>query len=573
MSKDEPPRSSTLDARSLFEDAERGGPDAPAAARLAGVLAERYDPDLARKSLKLALRLEPHDPTPRLALARLNAEAGDLDAAQREAGLVLKDAVDEAARARAAFMLGEIARFEGRPQARDYYETTMRIEDALLFRDRTDATAARWFARARGRLAELDASEGQFERARTGAEGALALLYGCASQVGETPVIAADIADAEMRMAALDLDNGAPTQARRRLNGAIQRYEALAITETNEPHWRAVLGDAWALAAEADYLRGAKDEARGAMDKSLQARLTLAAEHGEAWSLAGAWRVRGALLAAIGDGDGAAASLAHARLLAERLYAAAHGSEPHARFLAHTMLDQSDHALRRGDIDVARGAADSARKICEAFASADDAASIWFAEAASAWDRLGEAARLAGAFAQSQDAFARSVQLRRMAQTGQPHNERFRRNLAASLIKLGEAALAAGSPQSARAAFSESTSLRIHLAERAPKDAATAHMLAVALERLGLAAHGCGDTQAARNAWEEELELAARIFPNPDSLEALRFRAIVEGHLAGLGGADADARRRSALARLDTLARTGPLSGQEAALRKRLWSP
>src|SRR5262249_60209987 len=142
-----------------------------------------------------------------------------------EAGLVLKDAVDEAARARAAFMLGEIARFEGRPQAREHYETTMRIEDGLLAHDRTDAAASRWYARARGRLAELDASEGQFARARTGAEGALALLYGCASQVGETPVIAADIADAEMRMAALDLDNGAPTQARRRLNAAIQRYE------------------------------------------------------------------------------------------------------------------------------------------------------------------------------------------------------------------------------------------------------------------------------------------------------------------------------------------------------------
>src|SRR5262249_60121326 len=118
----------------------------------------------------------------------------------------------------------------------------------------------------------------------------------------------------------------------------------------------------------------------------------------------------------------------------------------------------------------------------------EDAAPIWFAEAASAWDRLGEVARLAGVVSKANDAFARSVQFRRMALTGNPDNERFKRNLAASLIKLGEAALEADSPQSARAAFAESTGLRIHLAERAPKDAASAHMLAVALERLGLAA-------------------------------------------------------------------------------------
>jgi len=97
-------------------------------------------------------------------------------------------------------------------------------------------------------------------------------------------------------------------------------------------------------------------------------------------------------------------------------------------------------------------------------------------------------------------------------------------------------------------------------------------MLAVALERLGLAARACGDAHAARGAWEEELDLADRIFADAESLEALRFRAIVEAHLGSLGGADADIRRRSALARLDTLARAGVLTTQEIALRKRLWS-
>lgn len=560
------------DPDALLAEARLKGPGAALAARRASVLAEVRDPALAREALRLAVQMEPRDPAPRLALARLHAEAGDLDAARAEAALVLKDAIDEGARARAAFLLGEIARFQGDPAARGFYETTQRIEDALLSRDRSDPIAARWFARARGRLAELDAAAGEFERARTGAEGALAMLYGCASQLSETPVIAADIADAEMRMAAFDLDHGSANSARRRLTAAIQRYEALAITEAAEPHWRAVLADAWALAAEADYVRGARPDARAAMDKALQARLGLASEYGEAWALAGTWRVRAALLTAIDDPDAAAESLAQARILAERLYAATHGSEPQARFLVHTMLDQADHALRGGDIATARDAADSARKICEGFASAADAAPIWFAEAASCWDRLGEAARLAAVMPKMQEAFERAVQFRRMALNADRGNVRFKRNLAASLLKVGEAALETNAPQSARAAFAESASLRIQLADGAPKDAATAHMLAVALERLGLASRACGDSEGARAAWEEELDLTNRIFGDAESHEAQRFRAIVEGHLASLGGADADARRRSALNRLDALAQAGALTAQETALRKQLWS-
>lgn len=560
------------DPDALMSEARRQGPGAALAARRAAVLSEVRDPALAREALSLAVQMEPRDPTPRLALARLHAEAGDLDAARAEASLVLKDAIDEGARARAAFLLGEIARFQNDGAARGFYETTQHIEAALLARDRSDPTAARWFARARGRLAELDAANGDFDRAHTGGEGALAMLYGCASQVGETPVIAADIADAEMRMAAFDLDSGNANSARRRLNAAIQRYEALAITETAEPHWRAVLADAWALAAEADYVRGANADARAAMDKALQARLGLASQYGEAWALAGTWRVRAALLAAIDDSNGATESLAQARILAERLYASAHGGEMQARFLVHTMLDQADHSLRDGDVVNAREAADSARKVCEGFASASEAAPAWFGEAASCWDRLGEAARIAGVGGNAQDAFARAVEFRRMSCDADRNNIRFRRGLAAALIKLGESELNANAPASARSAFLESTNLRLALAEASPKDAASAYMLAVALERLGLAARACGDSLAARGAWEEELELAERIFEDPESIEALRFRAIVEAHLASLGGADADLRRRSALTRLDSLAQAGVLTTQEAALRKRLWS-
>ena len=82
------------------------------------------------------------------------------------------------------------------------------------------------------------------------------MLRATAAQIGEPPVLAADIADAELRLAALELDACEPKSARRRAGEAIGRYEALAVTEKDEPHWRAVLADAWALAAEADYARG-----------------------------------------------------------------------------------------------------------------------------------------------------------------------------------------------------------------------------------------------------------------------------------------------------------------------------
>src|SRR5262249_25303627 len=158
--------------------------------------------------------------------------------------------------------------------------------------------------------------------------------------------------------------------------------------------WRAVLSDAWALAAEADYVRGAPSDARAAMDKALQARMKLAAERGETWALAGTWRLRAALLAAIDDQAGAADALVQARSLAERLCAEAKGGEAQARFLIHTLLDQADHALRRMALETARDAADHARQLAEAFARAAGADPGWYGEAAAAWDRLGEAARL-----------------------------------------------------------------------------------------------------------------------------------------------------------------------------------
>jgi tetratricopeptide (TPR) repeat protein len=562
-----------FDPDALMARARAGGPGAAAAANRAGLLAERLgEIGLAREALALAARLEPLDPAPRLALARLHAEAGELDAAQAEAAAVLAEAVDQAARARAAFMLGELARFQNEiARARGFYEQTLQIEETILAADRNDPTAARWYARARGRLADLDAAAGAFGRARTGAEGALALLRAAAAQTGETPVLAADIADAELRLGALDLQSGQPASARRRFGEAIARYEALAVTEKTERHWRAVLADAWALAAEADYARGAAKPAREAMDKALRARLLLAADHPEeAWALAGTWRLRAALHAALGDAETAADSLAQARALAERQCARAPDAEAPARFLVHTLLDQADHALRMNETEAAREAADAARMRAESFARAAGAHGAWLGECGACWDRLGEVARAAGAAPQAQDAFARAVEFRRLARDRDPDDPRLTRALAAAQVKLGDAALAANAPETARAALTESVTLRLRLLDAAPDDTRASHALAAALERLGLAALDCGERATARGAWEDELALAGRIFAD-DDLEGARFRAIVESHLVSLGGPDAEAYRVAALARFDTLAKAGVLTEREAALRRKLW--
>lgn len=571
MDRNRPKRVST-EAAALLASAEAGGPDALASARLAAALAERDEPQLARRALALASRLDPLDPSPRLAAARLAAEMGDLDGARREAEGVLREAVDEAARARAAFMLGEIARITGEARrAREAYEMTLRIEDALLARDRANPTAARWYARARGRLAELDAANGDRATAHASAEGALAMLRAIAAQIGEPPALAADIADAELRLAAFELDADKPTSARRRTGEAIARYEALAVTEKDEPHWRATLSDAWMLAAEAELARGGGDQAREAMDKALQARVKLAAaDPHEAWELAGVWRKRAALREALGDMSSATDSLIQARALAEQLLAQSPHAEAPLRFLIHTLLDQADHALRQGDVVAANEAADAARARAEAGARSSSQNHDLLADAASAWDRLGEIARM-NSPARAQDAFARAVEFRRLAYDASARAPRFAAGLAAALVKAGDECLNRGANQSARAAFSESVSLRVTLADAAPEDANVALALAAALERLGLAAHAQGDRAAARAAWEDELLLADRIFRSEDDLAGVRFRAIVEAHLAQAGGPDAETHRRASLARFDTLAKAGVLTEREAALRRKLW--
>lgn len=557
----------------LLKEAEAGGPGAALAARRAAWLSEASDPATARQALALAARLEPLDAAPRLGLARLHAEAGDLADARREAEAVFKEAVDKAARARAAFILGELARAEDdRDAARAAYKAVLEIEDDLLKADRMNPQAARWYARARGRLAELDAADGERTRAKTGAEGALSMLKAVAAQMSESPALAADIADGEMQLGALELDEGQAAPARRRFAQAIARYEALILTEPREPHWRAVLADCWALAAEADYVRGAPKEARDGMERALALRVKLARDDPrERWALAGAWRVRAALLAALNDAPTAATSLAQARALGEQFCSEMRGAEAPARFLLHTMLDQADHALRSGKLNVANEAANAARRVAEAFAKAPEASSDWFNDLAACWDRHGEIARTAGAA--TEDAFARAVEFHRLAaERGGASDEKHMRALSAALMKCGDSSLAARNVKSTRAAYAESVDLRLRLAEAAPGDALPAYDLAVALERLGIAAAADRDPVAARAAWETELELAERLFEDRSSAEGQRFRAIVESHLASLGGVDAAVLRAAALARFDTLARLGALTERDAALRKKLWS-
>ncbi len=562
----EPP---ALAVDALIAQARLGGPDAALAAKRAAVLAERLRPSLAREALALAARLDPRDPNPKLDLARLHAEQGELERAAAAAASVLSGS-DQPARARAAFLLGELARMQGDEQAaRAHFALLLQIEDDLLAVDRGDPIAARWYARGRGRIAELDAATGDPGRARSGAEGALAMLRATASQIGEPPVLAADIADAELRLAVLELDAHEPNSARRRAGEAIGRYEALAVTEKEEPHWRDMLARAWTLAAQAAFAAGAGADAREAMDKALHARIGLAARHpDEAWALAATWRVRAGLLAGLGDASGAEDSLTQAAALATRLHQSAPDEEAPARFLVHTLLEQADHALRSSADARAKEPADAARALAQRFAAAGGA--NWCGEAAAAWDRLGEVCRRAGAAPkQTQDAFARAVEFRRM-ELSEAADQASQRALAAALGRLGEAAFEAGANSKARAALEESAALQSAVFTTAPEDPRAGHALAATLDHVGQAAFAMSDMPAARAAWEHELRLFDHMHGDDPSSDVMRLRAGVEAHLAGARGPDCERYRNSALARLDALARAGALSERELALRRKL---
>ena len=574
MSDVEGPQAPLLTQRidALLADAEAGGALALQAARQAAALSAAGDPERYRRALAVAARLDPLDASPRLALARRLAEEGDLAAAERQASAIFADAVDRSDRAHAAFVLGEIARARGAyEEARPHFQAAATIEEAILAAEPRDTAAARWYARALGRVAELDIARGDFKSAGAGAEGALSILRALAEQLGETPMLSADVADAELRVGVFKLDSGDAPAAGEHLTEAIGRYETLVVHEPEEPHWRAVLADSWALAAEVALARGASGAARSAMDKALHLRVKLAAQDpNERWALAATWRRRAALMAVLGEPRAASESLNQARALSEQACAETPGAPDAARFLVHTLLEQADHALACDEFEAARLAAAEAQRWAELFAREKNAEAVWRADLASAWDRLGDVAQAARRNAQAQDAYARAIALRRMAHQADP-SASSARGLAASLLRAGECALAARDFPTARAAFAESASLRLAACEAMPSARAPARDLATALERVGLAAAAAGDANAARGAWEEELRLAERIFPNEYDTEGLRFRAIVEANLARLGGQNAENYRKAALARFDTLARERPLSAKEEELRASLW--
>lgn len=551
---------SRLDALLLI--AEIGGPDASGAARRAAGLADGRDPDRARKALKIAARLDPLDAAPRLALARVHAEQGDMNAARREAAAVYGEGVDQAARARAAFMLGELARAEGDVQtARGAYLDTIKIETALLDADPQDPGSARWYARAKGRIAELDAAAGDMKAAMAGADAALALFRAAAGQIGETPLLAADIADAELRRAGFSFEAGDAGDARMRLGEAIGRYEALAAVEKGEPHWRAMLAEAWTLAAEAALAENAANAAREAINKALQLRLKLAREDDhERWALAGVWRLRAGLAAALGEPGDARESIAQARALTETLRTEAPDSPARKRSMAQVLLEEAAIESKLGDMARADFAAEAALKLCGAESD----------EAAVAWDRRAAIAAQSGQWERAQDAARRALRCRRQRAADAPKDVSVRRALGAALARSGETAIGAKDYANARRLLQENLELRLALAEAAPGEQGPARDLALGIEQIGRLAAARGDTAGARAAWEEELALAEGVFP-PDDNEGARFCAIVESLIASLGGPDAQTRRASALARLDRLAELGQLTGRDVALRAQLW--
>src|SRR5690606_25011282 len=135
----------------LLELAAQGGERAFLAARRAAALAERDNPGLALKALALARQIEPLDPAPRLAAARLYAEQGDLAAARAEAREVPREAVHAAARARSAVMLRATARMDGDHAGAPTHCPLMLPPEGPLLAPRRPRSCARPSTRRRGR--------------------------------------------------------------------------------------------------------------------------------------------------------------------------------------------------------------------------------------------------------------------------------------------------------------------------------------------------------------------------------------------------------------------------------------
>jgi len=555
----------------LMTHAKGGGEDAAAAAKRAGALAAGIDNPKAEAAFRLALQLDPLDGAPRVALSRLAAEAGDLDAAWRAAGEAFGAAIDEGDRTLAAFVLGEIAEARGDGEsARQAFMAARTLAETVLKNDPHDLSAALDLAAARQRLAELDLADGDEANARAGHEAAYALFAALADGPRSDAALKADCAFSAARLADLALARGDLGAAKTHILQAEGFYGAIGAPR--EPGLIEARAALLSIKAEIARREGAFDEARAAMNSAVAARVARAAEDPtQRGALLMAWRQDAALAAQAGDGPRAQAARQQARALAQTLADVAADNDAAARVRLVTLFETGAGALAAGAIEEARrDLADAVRLADDRLANApDDRART--DELAAAWDRLADVALAAGEAEGAEGALARAAHLARRAVDLAPGEYRAARNLAAALAKAGDAARNAGRNDVARAALMDSYRIRLDLAEKKPDDPQRLLDLAVVLERLGLTAQSAGDSVSARAAWEDELTLADRIFPEITA-QGLRFRAVVRAHLASLRAPDAADHRKAALDALDLLAASSALTRADAALRAQLWN-
>lgn len=554
----------------LMRRAEAGGEGAAEAARKAGALAAGIDPERARRAWAAAAALDPLDTAPRIALSRLAAANGDLTGARREAQTAFDQAIDAAERGFAAFALGEIAEARGDPaEARARFESAKADAEAVLAADPHDASAAHDLAAARQRLAELALQQGDLAGAEAGHDAACALLSALAERES-SPALTADLGFAHARLADLALERDDLSAARSHAQRAEGFYEALARARPRDAGLAEARAALMTLSAEICRRDNDYEGARSAMDGALALRVRSAAgDPAQRGQLLSAWRRQAALLAETGETQLAEAARAQARSLAEALHKERPEDEAAGANYLQVLFEDAEAATLHGDLERARRALADCVRLADARLAQAPRDLARAATLVRAWTKLGDVGLAAGKPAAACEAFSRAHAVARLAHEAAPDDLRAKARAHAAL-KYGEAASAAGDHGQARAAILESLRLRIARADARKDDRGALLDVAVALERLGLAALAAGDASAARGAWHDELKLAPRIFPETNQ-NALRFAAIVRGHLAGLGGDEAGHHRKAALDALDQLAASGALTDKDQALRKQLW--
>jgi len=236
----------------LMAQARTGGKGAAEAARQAGALAAGADNSRAEAAFSLALRIDPLDNLPRIALARLAAARGAYDLARNDAAAVFSSALDVADRCIAAFLLGEIAQARGdRKEARQAFEAARQLAEQVHEADPMDAPGAHDLASARQRLAELDLAENDAAGARAGHAAALGLLAALPAEASQADRAFSHARLADLAFAARDL-----AAARRHASEADQLYSALAAQAPNDPGLAAARASLATLTAAMTPRRG-----------------------------------------------------------------------------------------------------------------------------------------------------------------------------------------------------------------------------------------------------------------------------------------------------------------------------